>query len=180
MASGKNRFLTWNTTECRYPKIPVAHWIGALVCELHACRSGANVKKLGLHNMPCSFSAGRIAKHAELNNVVTWVNQTSGVPCLLKPPGLPRDFCTNFPCWVWNCRHFCINTHGLKCCKNWINCKLIEVSISNWQLTTWSSVYWNDGTYSNVTKIMAHNFSCNLTETTRDQCETFQLVQRLG
>ena len=62
--------------------------IGAPVCEPHVCRRGANVNTLGLHNLPCRFNAGRLARYAELNDVVNRALQSSGVPCLLEPPGL--------------------------------------------------------------------------------------------
>ena len=70
--------------------VAVALGIGAPVCEPHSFRCGANVNTLGLHNLPCRFSAGRLATHAELNDVVKRALQTSGVPCLLEPPDLSR------------------------------------------------------------------------------------------
>ena len=71
--------------------VSVALRIGAPVYEPHVCRCGANVITFGLHNLAFRFSAGRIARHAELNGVVKRALQTSGVPCLLDPPCLSRD-----------------------------------------------------------------------------------------
>ena len=70
--------------------LSVALRIEALVCEPHVCRFGANVITLGLHNLACRFSADRLARHAELNDVFKRSLQTSVVPCLLEPPGLSK------------------------------------------------------------------------------------------
>ena len=66
----------------------VALRIGAPICEPQICRCGANVITLGLHNLACRFSAGRLVRYAELNEVVKRALQTSVVPCQLEPPGL--------------------------------------------------------------------------------------------
>ena len=65
--------------------------IGASKCEPHVCRCGANVNTPGLHNLACRFSAGRLARHTELSDVVRAPHQTSGVPGLLESPGFSRD-----------------------------------------------------------------------------------------
>ena len=44
--------------------------IGAPVCEKHVCRCGANVDSLDIHSLVCRLSAGRLARHTELNDVV--------------------------------------------------------------------------------------------------------------
>ena len=61
------------------------------VCEPHACRCGANVNTLGLRNLACRFSAGRLVKRAELNEVVKRALHTSGLSCPQEPHGLSRD-----------------------------------------------------------------------------------------
>ena len=61
----------------------VALRIGVSVCEPHVCRCGANVSTLGLHNLACRFSAGRLVRHAESTDIVKRALQTSGVPGLL-------------------------------------------------------------------------------------------------
>ena len=52
----------------------------------------SQVDTLGLHNLACRFSPGKLARHDALNDVVRRALQTSGAPCLLEPPGiLERD-----------------------------------------------------------------------------------------
>ena len=68
--------------------VPVVLRNGAPVCEPQVCRCVANVVTLAHYNLACRFSAGRLAKHAELNHVVNRAVQTSGVPCPLDTPGL--------------------------------------------------------------------------------------------
>ena len=58
--------------------VSVALMIGAAVCEPHLCRFGANV------------SAGRLARHAELIDVVKRALRKTGFSCLLEPPDLFR------------------------------------------------------------------------------------------
>ena len=69
----------------------VALRIGAPICEPHVCSCGANVNTPGLHNLACIFRAGRLARHAKLNDVVEKALQTAGVPFLLESPCLSRD-----------------------------------------------------------------------------------------
>ena len=66
--------------------VSVALRFGAPVCEPHVCRCGANFDTLSFHNLACRFSAGRLARPAELNDAIKRDHQTSGVPCLLEPP----------------------------------------------------------------------------------------------
>ena len=49
--------------------VSVALRIGAPVCEPHVCRCGGNVNTIGLNKLACSFSAGRLARQAELIDV---------------------------------------------------------------------------------------------------------------
>ena len=72
-------------------RVSVVLRIGATVCEPLVCRCGANVNTLGLHNLACRFSADRLARHAELNNVVKRAIQTFDVPCILEPLGFSSD-----------------------------------------------------------------------------------------
>ena len=71
--------------------VSVALRIGAPVCEPHVCRCGSNVNTLVLHILPCRFSARRLVRHAELNNVVKTVLRTSEVLCLLEQLGFSRN-----------------------------------------------------------------------------------------
>ena len=94
----------------------VALRIGAPVCEPNVCRSGANVNTLGLQNLALRFSASRLARHAELIEVMKKGLQTTGVPCLIEPSDLSKDdntkpdSITKFahkhgkaPCWDCTC-----------------------------------------------------------------------------
>ena len=45
---------------------------------------------LGLSDLTFRYSAGKLARHAELNDVVKMALQTSWIPCLLKPPDLSK------------------------------------------------------------------------------------------
>lgn len=81
--SFNERIFKWRNTS--------ALRIGAPVCEPDVCRCGANVNTLGLHNLVCRLSAGRLNRHVDLNDVVEWALQTSGVTCLLESPGLSRE-----------------------------------------------------------------------------------------
>ena len=64
----------------------VALSIRAPLGEPHVCRLIANANTLGLYNLACRFSAGRLARHSELNDEVKRALQTPGIPCLIEPP----------------------------------------------------------------------------------------------
>ena len=81
MASGDSRFFIGIQLDADTLTVAAALRIGARVCEPHACRCGAKFNTLGLHNMACRFSAGRLARYAELKDDVKRVLQTSGVLC---------------------------------------------------------------------------------------------------
>ena len=71
-------------------RITIAQRIGAEVCQPHRCRCGAVVDRLGLHPLSCRYSAGRLPRHAALNDVVKRALTTAGIPSYLEPPGLDR------------------------------------------------------------------------------------------
>ena len=71
-------------------RISIAQRIGAEVCQPHRCRCGAVVDRLGLHPLSCRYSAGRLPRHAALNDVVKRALTTAGIPSYLEPPGLDR------------------------------------------------------------------------------------------
>ena len=56
----------------------------------HRCRCGATVDPHGLHPLSCRFSAGRIPRHAALNDVVCRALRSAGLPSELEPAGLDR------------------------------------------------------------------------------------------
>ena len=74
------------------------------------------VNDLGLHGLSCRYSAGRLPRHSNLNDVVKRALATAGVPSWLEPLGLDRgdgrrpDGLTVFPfsggrslCWDSTC-----------------------------------------------------------------------------
>ncbi|CAH1637135.1 unnamed protein product [Spodoptera littoralis] len=49
------------------------------------------VDHLGHHGLSCSRSAGRIARHASINDIIRRALVIAGVPAVLEPKGLARD-----------------------------------------------------------------------------------------
>ena len=181
-------------------KVSVALRMGAPVCEPHVCRYGTNVNALSLHNLACMFSAGRLAKHAELNDVVKRALQTSGVPCLLEPSSFSRDDgrkpdgITMFAykhgkALCWDCTY--VDT--FECA--YVNESAVRAgSAANAAETLKLIIYLSitdrypfdavaievAGTYSEGTKNIARDIGLRLTEATGDQRESFWFMQRLS
>jgi hypothetical protein len=65
--------------------------LGTKVNEPHRCRCGANVDPLGHHGLSCQKSAGRISRHASLNDVIRRALASVSVPAILEPNGTARD-----------------------------------------------------------------------------------------
>ncbi|KAJ8721499.1 hypothetical protein PYW07_002274 [Mythimna separata] len=63
----------------------------SLVLSPHRCHCGEVVNSLGHHGLSCSRSAGRIARHANINDIIKRALVTVGVPAVLEPYGLARD-----------------------------------------------------------------------------------------
>ena len=100
-------------------RVAAALRVGAPVCEPHACRCGQRVDRLGHHGLSCRYSAGRLPRHAHLNDVVKRALAAAGVPSWLEPIGLDRgdgrrpDGVTVFPyhrgkCLTWDAT--CVDT----------------------------------------------------------------------
>ena len=95
-------------------RVAVALRLGAPICEDHACRlCGRKVDSLGHHGLSCLKSAGRLPRHAHLNEVVRRGLASAGIPAILEPVGLDRgdgkrpDGLTLFPysagmCLIWD------------------------------------------------------------------------------
>ena len=95
-------------------RVAMALRLGAAVCEQHRCRlCGRQVDKLGHHGLSCAKSAGRLPRHAHLNDVVRRGLASAGIPAVLEPVGLDRgdgrrpDGLTLFPysggmCLTWD------------------------------------------------------------------------------
>ena len=56
-----------------------------------ACQCGEAVDCLGHHGFSCRKSAGRIARHASMNDLIRSALAIAGVPAVLEPKGLARD-----------------------------------------------------------------------------------------
>ncbi|CAG9122416.1 unnamed protein product [Plutella xylostella] len=65
--------------------------IGAKINEPHRCRCGGGVDELGHHGLACQRSAGRLSRHAALNDVIRRALASAGVPAVLEPTGVARD-----------------------------------------------------------------------------------------
>lgn len=72
-------------------RLATALRLGAPSVVPHQCRCGAPVGSLGHHGLSCARSAGRIARHHNLNDVIRRALVTAGVPAVLEPSGLARD-----------------------------------------------------------------------------------------
>ena len=95
-------------------RVAVALRLGAPICEPHYCRQcNQPVNRLGHHGLSCRKSAGRLARHANLNDVVKRSLSSAGLPSVLEPQGLDRgdgrrpDGLTLFPyqhgkCLTWD------------------------------------------------------------------------------
>ena len=65
--------------------------LGAPCVAPHRCHCGEAVDSLGHHGLSCCRSAGRIARHASINDIIRRALSTAGVPAVLEPNGLVRD-----------------------------------------------------------------------------------------
>ena len=72
-------------------RIAVSLRLGAPICLAHKCKCTAQVQNDGLHGLDCKKSAGRFARHAELNNIIHRSLTTIGHPSVLEPSGITRD-----------------------------------------------------------------------------------------
>ncbi|XP_061706793.1 uncharacterized protein LOC133517477 [Cydia pomonella] len=57
----------------------------------HRCRCGAMVDSYGHHGLSCGRSAGRIPRHASINDVIRRAFVSVKVPAILEPVGSARD-----------------------------------------------------------------------------------------
>ncbi|XP_063630769.1 cytochrome P450 4C1-like [Cydia splendana] len=65
--------------------------LGVKTNEPHRCRCGSIVDELGHHGLSCQRSAGRISRHASLNDVIRRALASVSVPAILEPNGIARD-----------------------------------------------------------------------------------------
>lgn len=64
--------------------------LGIDICSPHMCLCGSQVDKKGHHGLKCRKSAGRHARHSELNNIIKRALVSADVPAVLEPTGLAR------------------------------------------------------------------------------------------
>ena len=65
--------------------------LGADLCHPHTCRCGATVEARGTHGLACRFSAGRHARHSQVNELVRRALLSANIPSVLEPQGLLRS-----------------------------------------------------------------------------------------
>ena len=81
-------------------RVAVALRLGASVCTEHTCRlCGRKADALGHHGLSCLKSAGRLPRHAHLNEVVRRGLASAGIPAILEPAGLTRPRGRQAPRW---------------------------------------------------------------------------------
>lgn len=65
--------------------------IGTVTNVPHRCQCGTMVDSLGQHGLSCGKSAGRIPRHAAINDIIRRTLVSVKVPAVLEPVGLARD-----------------------------------------------------------------------------------------
>ncbi|KAL0841226.1 hypothetical protein ABMA28_014960 [Loxostege sticticalis] len=65
--------------------------VGAKINHPHRCRCGDHVCELGHHGLSCQLSAGRVSRHACINDVIRRALVAINVPAVLEPNGIFRD-----------------------------------------------------------------------------------------
>ena len=84
-------------------RVAVGLRLGANLCSPHTCPCGALVDARGIHGLSCRRSAGRQARHAQINDTIHRALVRAGVPATKEPVGLMSgegrpDGCT-LVCW---------------------------------------------------------------------------------
>lgn len=93
--------------------------LGLKTNQPHQCKCGTSVDELGHHGLSCQKSAGRIPRHAALNDVLRRALASANIPAKLEPNGIVRsdgkrpDGLTLIPwqqgrCLVWDVT--CVDT----------------------------------------------------------------------
>ena len=71
-------------------RVAVALRLGLEMCEPHQCPCGTMVDALGTHGLSCRKSAGRGARHQQLNDLVYRALRRADIPAAKEPAGLVR------------------------------------------------------------------------------------------
>jgi hypothetical protein len=77
--------------DCNTLRLAVGLRLGAEIVSPHRCPCGILVGSLGHHGLSCAKSAGRLSRHACLNDIIRRAFVSANVPAVLEPPGLARD-----------------------------------------------------------------------------------------
>jgi hypothetical protein len=72
-------------------RVAVGLRLGASLCHPHPCPCGVLVDARGIHGLSCKRSAGRQARHAQLNDAIHRALVRAGVPSTKEPVGLMRS-----------------------------------------------------------------------------------------
>jgi len=72
-------------------RIAVGLRLGTNLCQSHACPCGAQVDARGIHGLSCRKSAGRLARHHHINDLIYRALVRAGVPSTKEPSGLLRS-----------------------------------------------------------------------------------------
>src|SRR5208282_5281978 len=72
-------------------RIAIALRLGAPVCAEHRCICGAMVDASGTHGLSCRKSAGRLARHNAVNELIRRALLTAEIPSRLEPSKLSHS-----------------------------------------------------------------------------------------
>ena len=72
-------------------RISIALRVGQPVCMPHTCICNNQVDKFGLHALSCIKSAGRMARHRMINDIIKRSLASADFPSILEPPGICRN-----------------------------------------------------------------------------------------
>ena len=72
-------------------RVAVGLRLGLPLCEAHICPCGATVDTRGVHGLSCRRSAGRAARHQQVNDLVYRALRRADVPAIKEPAGLARS-----------------------------------------------------------------------------------------
>ena len=61
------------------------------MCQPHTCRCGKLVNKYGTHGLSCTYAAGRLSRHGQVNDIVKRALATAQIPSIKEPKGLSKD-----------------------------------------------------------------------------------------
>ena len=71
-------------------RVAVGLRLGVNLCQPHPCPCGTQVDARGTHGLACKQSAGRIARHHHINDLIWRGLSRAGVPSTKEPAGLSR------------------------------------------------------------------------------------------